>query len=557
MATSGRRIEVGGPARRAEAELCRRSFARFFRKSWAALEPTTPLEWNWHLDAMCEHLQVLIEDWIRMQLARQEKIPEDSELEAECFRLGLIIDENRRVAEVRQRIRNLLENVPPGTAKSRIVSVALPAWVWTRWPTWKAIFLSVNPRLALRDSVLCRQLIVSDWYQETFQPGWTFAEDQDTKGLFKNTSGGWRMAIGYFANMVGDRGDALLIDDPNDPEEVYSEASRASTNERYDNTLKNRLNDLRSSVRAVIQQRVHPDDLSGHILNEAANDEPWEHVRISMEREGPPKEGQEPPCGCPTCTRGETSIGWKDPRAPGELMDPKRFPDEVLKPFRSKSMVWAAQYQQDPLDASGNMFKPEWWRFWRHPWEPIIDKFADRTVVLPETFDANALSLDCSFLKTEGSDLIAGGVWRRKGANKFLVDLEWDRHDFKETLEIFKHQAATYPEAREKFVENKANGPGVISMLKDEIAGIIPIKPEEYGSKVSRAAITAPQVESGNIYIPLHAPWRDRYIGQHTTFPNGLHDDAVDQQSQVLLRWETRAAPTHNQKRGQYGGRRM
>jgi hypothetical protein len=41
------------------------------------------------------------------------------------------------------------------------------------------------------------------------------------------------------------------------------------------------------------------------------------------------------------------------------------------------------------------------------------------------------------------------------------------------------------------------------------------------------------------VFLPLHAPWRDRYIAEHSAFPKGKHDDAVDQQSQALLYWKT------------------
>lgn len=299
------------------AELLRRSLALFIVHAWHVLEPAMPLDHNWHIDVIADHVQAVLEDWIRTQLAGREQIAEeDFQARQEVNRLGMQVVNGRVMEAVHQRIRNLLINVPPGTAKSRIISVMMPAWMWTRWPSWKAIFLSVNPRVALRDSVFCRELIRSRWYQETFNPWWDFSEDQDAKGLFRNTAGGWRMALGYRAQIVGDRGDALIPDDPNDPEEVHSEVSRDAVNLRWDDVLKNRVNDLRFSPRIVIQQRVHVDDLSGHIL--AEEPELWDHLRIAMEREADAKG-----CECPSCLRGSTALGWMDPRAPGELLFPK------------------------------------------------------------------------------------------------------------------------------------------------------------------------------------------------------------------------------------------
>ncbi len=43
----------------AEAEECRRSFKSFVKAAWNVLEPGTELKWNWHMDALCEHLQAV------------------------------------------------------------------------------------------------------------------------------------------------------------------------------------------------------------------------------------------------------------------------------------------------------------------------------------------------------------------------------------------------------------------------------------------------------------------------------------------------------------------
>jgi len=537
-----------GVGQLARAELLRRSFSRFVRAAWHVNEPATPLEWNWHLDALCDHLQAMVEDWIRIQLERRERIEPDSLEGREARRLGLHLVDGRVADEVVQRIQNLLINVPPGTGKSRVVSVMLLPWVWTRWPSWRAKFLSVNPGVAMRDAVFCRELLRSTWYRDTFQSDWELSEDQDAKGLFKNTKGGWRRAIGYFAGAVGDRDDAEVVDDANDPDDVHSEKSRDAVNNRWDDTLKNRLNDLRSSLRMLIQQRVHTEDQSGHVLADTSM--PWVHLRITMEREADDKG-----CECPTCKAGVTPIGWRDPRAPGELLDPKRFPEEVLATFRAKSYVWTSQYQQRPVPTAGNLFNPSWWRFWRHSWEAEIPALAVRTVVIPERFDWTALSWDCSFKETKTSDFVAGGAWSGVGALRYLRALAWDRMDIVKTMEQLERQIADFPEYQECLVEEAANGHAVLQLMRSKIRGIIGVTPE--GGKASRAAAGAPQVEAGQVFLPLHAPWRDRYIAQHTAFPNGANDDAVDQQSQILLRKQSLTGGSVFKGKVAMGTRRM
>jgi phage terminase large subunit-like protein len=86
-----------------------------------------------------------------------------------------------------------------------------------------------------------------------------------------------------------------------------------------------------------------------------------------------------------------------------------------------------------------------------------------------------------------------------------------------------------------KLVENKANGEAVISSLKHEIAGIVAFNPRE--SKQARmAAVAAPQIESGNVYLPYQgiAPWIDEFLEEVSSFPVGAPDDQVDAMSQAL-----------------------
>src|SRR5207249_8165688 len=59
--------------------------------------------------------------------------------------------------------------------------------------------------------------------------------------------------------------DLILIDDPLKPEEALSEARRNATNDWYANTLCSRLNDKRGGGIVIIMQRLHEDDLVGHV----------------------------------------------------------------------------------------------------------------------------------------------------------------------------------------------------------------------------------------------------------------------------------------------------
>jgi predicted phage terminase large subunit-like protein len=133
---------------------------------------------------------------------------------------------------------------------------------------------------------------------------------------------------------------------------------------------------------------------------------------------------------------------------------------------------------------------------------------------------------------------VTGGVWGKKGADKFLLDQVRGRWSFTETLQAFRLFVAKWPQASAKLVEDKANGPAIIDTLRREISGIIAVEPD--GSKEARAAAVSPQVESGNVFLPapFTSPWVQGYVEEHAAFPNGANDDQVDQTTQALRRLE-------------------
>jgi predicted phage terminase large subunit-like protein len=395
-----------------------------------------------------------------------------------------------------------------------------------------AFCLSTNPKVALRDADFCRDLVKSPWYQGTFQPWWDFSPTQDAKGQYANSAGGWRASQGWTADAVGQRADMQLADDPNDPDKSFSEAERQGVNDRWENTLESRVNDPDRSIRIGVQQRVHPEDWSFHVLNREGD---WEHLLIEQEK------SEKPPCECATCRRGHTALGWSDTRAPGDLALPERFGHGYVAQQKRNSMRWSAQHQQNPLASEGNLFKASWWRFWRYAWEEPIPELAARTVVIDpdEPFELEESSWDCAFKGTEGSSKVAGGAWGFRGPDKYLMDLVWKPLSFTETCAELQAQCERRPRIGAKVIEDKANGPAVINFLASKVPGLVPFKVNQYGDKEARAAATAWHVEGGNVFLPLHAEWRDRYIQAHSAAPKGAGMDAVDHQSQILLRCQS------------------
>jgi hypothetical protein len=186
--------------RRLKAEKARRSLKEFVIQAWPILEPETPFVDGIHIDAICLHLQAVTEG----------------------------------------RIQNLIINVPPGHAKSLLTSVFWPAWVWIDHPEARWLFSSYREPLATRDSVKCRRLIESDWYQENWGDRYQLADDQNQKHRFENDRTGYRVVVPMSAG-TGERGDYVVVDDPHSVDQAESDAARTSAVEWWTGSMSTRL----------------------------------------------------------------------------------------------------------------------------------------------------------------------------------------------------------------------------------------------------------------------------------------------------------------------------
>lgn len=472
-----------------ERALCRRSLADFVRCAWHVVEPEAPLLWGWHIDAICTHLE----------------------------------------AVSRGEISRLLINVPPGHMKSLLVSVFWPAWVWTHRPSWRALFGSYAMELSTRDNVRCRDVVTSDWYQRTFRPAWKLKEDQNVKTWFENTAGGLRMALAVGGKGTGFRGDAVIFDDPHNVKERPSDAELETVGFWWFKRMSSRLNDPRTGVRVGIMQRLHTKDLAGKILARG------DYVHLSLPTRFRPEK------------RCATPIGWSDPRAAhDELLFPEMFPDAVVAEAREDlgEYGFAGQHQQEPIPEGGGVIKARWWRFWypaAAPEPPPVrvqiddgSSVACEQTSLPGVFDRTITSWDMAFKGAPKSDFVTGQVWAASGAHVYLLDQEHARLDFPATLEVVKDLTARYPHANAHLVEDKANGPAIISTLQGHVPAMLAVEPD--GGKEARCSAVSPMIEAGNVYLPHPAlfPWVQEFLTEVTTFPYGDNDDQVDAATQAL-----------------------
>ena len=462
-----------------------RSLMEFTKHCWELIEPSTKFVDNWHLRAIAEHLEAVSSG----------------------------------------EIDNLVINIPPGCCKSILVSVAWPAWEWTRDPSLRVLGASYGADLAIRDAAKCRDIITSPWYQARW-PKVEIKKGADQKTKYELTGGGWRMATSVGGRATGEHPDRKIVDDPTSAKQAESDAERSSANIWFDRTLSTR-GESRGARTVVVMQRLAEDDLTGHILSEKYD---YEHLCLPMEYETVKK-------------RHVTSIGWEDPRTTaGSLLWPEMFPAPSVKKLKRLLGEYgtAGQFQQRPAPEGGGILKTKFFQLW-----PVKK-------ALP-VFEYILQSYDGAYSEDTTNDPSAGTVWGvfQDGKKRGVMLLDaWDEHlgypSFRQKLIDEWH--SVYGKTAERkgkkadlaLVENKSSG---ISILQDLRAANIPATPYNPGnaSKTMRAHAIAPVHELEVVYIPESnkepgefVTWARPFVEQVGKFPKAAHDDYVDTYTQAM-----------------------
>lgn len=444
--------------------LLRNDLSTFIARAFVHVDPQGQFSSNWHLDLMADRLTKVYEG----------------------------------------TIRRLIITVPPRSLKSICASVAFPAWVLGRDPSRRIICASYGQELAnklARDTISVMQ---APWYERVFP---TRLASRAATADFETSQRGGRRATSVGGVLTGLGGDLIIIDDPVKPDEALSDVQRQAANDWFDNTLYSRLNDKRTGAIVLIMQRLHLDDLVGHVLEK----EDWEIVNL-------PAIATDDECWAYGTLFGQRSYQ----RQQGEALHPQREPLPVLETLRSMlgTYAFSAQYQQAPVPIGGGMVKGEWF---------LTYDVGD----LPERFDAVVQSWDTAIKESQLADYSVCTTWGIYNRTCYLLNVYRKRMAYPELKRmVIAHSEQWKPQTI--LIEDKASGSQLIQELRNEISGIKGIKPE--GDKVMRMHAQTATIEGGFVRIPREAPWLTDYLYEMTTFPKSKYDDQVDSTAQAL-RW--------------------
>jgi len=402
----------------------------------------------------------------------------------------------------RGEIKRLIVNMPPRSLKSHFASIVFPAWLLGHNPSAQLICVSYAQDLADRLARECRALMSTRLYRALF-PTRLSAQKQAT-AEFETTEKGYRLSTSVGGVLTGRGADILIIDDPLKPEEALSDACRRTVIEWYINSLYSRLNNKATGAIIIIMQRLHEDDLVGHVLRQGG----WELLSFPAIAE----RDEEIPI--------ETPYGhFLYSRRVGDALHPEHESLESLA-LTHKTIgpyAFAGQYQQAPAPLGGGMIRREWFQTYEQ---------------LPEKFDSIVQSWDTANVAGQLNSFSVCTTWGVKGKQLFLLHVRRERLDYPNLKRAVRQQGQEYG-ANVILIEDKASGIQLIQELVAEgVPGITKYTPEY--DKIMRMNAQTAAIESGLVHLPRQAPWLAEYLHELVTFPKGAHDDQVDSTSQAL-----------------------
>jgi predicted phage terminase large subunit-like protein len=463
-----------------QRELNNRSLYHFLQYFWplASAHDFSP---NWHIELLCKELEMVAE----------------------------------RVALGQPKEYDLVINVPPGSTKTITCSIMFPVWCWTKWHWMRFITASYSSTLSLESAEFSRDIIRSALFQEMY-PELDIKADKDTKSNFKLVKktygvtgrpgpvivGGNRYSTSVLGTLTGFHGDILIIDDPLNPTQAFSDTELMNANRWCEQTLSTRKTRKAVTPTIYIMQRLHQDDPSGHLL--AKNKTNVRHISLPGE--------------CRTFQEqvkpAELLQFYKD-----DLMDPNRMPWSVLKDMEADlgQYGYAGQVGQNPTPPGGGMFKVDHFIF--------LD-----TLPMSHQVEKTVRYWDKAASKHKDAAFTCGVRMSRLNNGCFLIEDvirgQWETHQreavIRETAEADGGNVEIWIE-QEPGSGGKDSAKGTILNL----AGFKIQSEKVSGDKESRADAFSVQVNNGHVFL-VKAGWNQKFIEEYRFFPASTFKDQVD-----------------------------
>lgn len=238
------------PIHEVRAELCKRSLFFFVKEMWDIIV-TDPYEHNWHIEFMCDVVQVVYDKFV---FERETYIPKDK------WYPGFVDSIKRKV----------VFNISPGTTKSTIVTRKSPAWAWGVDDTITVITNTIDHKNASNFSVKSRDLIQSEKFHAYF-PKVKIRKDVGAKLYYASENGGERYSLTTRGSKTGKHASILIEDDPEDYDVANNPTEHLQVIESF-KALQTRKKDKRKTPYILVMQRLSSNDLSSFVLKKYGKD---------------------------------------------------------------------------------------------------------------------------------------------------------------------------------------------------------------------------------------------------------------------------------------------
>lgn len=394
---------------------------------------------------------------------------------------------------IKGEVKRGVINIPPRYGKTEALVKCFIAYGLAINSASKFIHLSYSSDLALDNSSQSKEYIES----EAFQKFWSMKLKKDAQGKQKwfNESGGGVYATasggaitGFGAGVADSKifSGAIIIDDPLKPDDANSELKRSAVNERYNSTIRSRVNDRETPI-IVIMQRLHEEDLSGFLLSGGSGEE-WEHLCL------------------PALDENNKPL-WKE----------KHNFEELEQIRQANRYNFSGQYMQTPSPAEGGEWKKDWFK--------IVDK-----AEVPIGALKWELIIDGAYTKDTKNDPTGLQIGAKWGDNYVI----WSSIDkYLEMPELLKfvpnHITSSGLNVVMSLVEPKASGKSLVQLIRQQTnLNITEIKSTFVNSsKIDNARTCSHFIEGGRVIL-VKGAWNDAFLNQVAMFPNGKHDEHID-----------------------------
>lgn len=461
-----------------KAVLAANSFRHFVEYFWHTVS-SDPFKGGFFVDTLCEHLQAV----------------------RDC------------------KTKRLAIACPVDHGKSTLTEVFFPSWCWIKDPTLRFLTVSHGEKLALRDATRARRLIQSEQYQRWYGSLYQITDDQNTKSNYQNDKGGYRIALGTSSLTSGEKADIIIADDILDYDKAKSEAERRNVQDYWEGTLTQRLAMGNGKDRILlIGHRVHEDDVFNQVWETFGNSGTWSYLVIPTEAN-------------PELTNSyHNATGWKDTREPGQLLNPERYPQDVVdtkkKEMRHK---FACLHNQDPSPRGGDRFNPEWFRYYTE----TETHYNLQGKLLPKDKAWRYAVADTAVSAASTSDFTVMQVWDVIGDYMILVDQLRKHLDGTQIVPALK---AFYQLHKPQFlsIESEFVGRFVLDQLRDTCT-VRPFRAKGHGDKETRAVAAEIRLEARKVWFPTNKSWTADLEAEILAFPNGKRDDQLDALSMAAI----------------------